>query len=137
MADHTITLTVSDEVYEYARQLAQTSEQPIEAILQRRLTEMLPSLPEDEEAELVALKRLSDDALWTIAAEQMPRQHQERLSDLLRLNGHDAISEPEQLELDALLERGDRLMVRKAEAAGLLTERGYKVTPQDLAAKHE
>ena len=136
MADHIVTLTVSDEVYEYARQLAETSEQPIEAILQRRLSEMLPSLPADEEAELTALKLLSDDALRTIAAEQMPRHYQERLSELLRLNGHGAITDQEQTELDSLMERGDRLMVRKAEAAGLLTERGYKVTPQDLAAKY-
>ena len=137
MADHIVTLTVSDEVYEYARQLAEISQQPIEEVLQRRLTDMLPTLPADEEAELAALRLLSDDALWTIAAEQMPYQQQERRSELLKLNGHGAITESEQAELDSVLDRGDRLMVRKAEAAGLLTARGYKVTPHDLASTHE
>ena len=137
MADHVVTLTISDEVYNYARQLAETTEQPVEQILQRRLVEMLPTLPADEEAELAALRSLSDDALWTIAAEQMPRHRQERLSELLRLNGHGSITEPEQAELDALLYYGDRLTVRKAEAAGLLTERGHTVTPQDLSSTHD
>lgn len=66
MTDHLVTLTISDEVYEYARQLAATTKKPLEEILQRRLVEMLLLLPADEEAELAALKSLSDDVLWTI-----------------------------------------------------------------------
>jgi hypothetical protein len=90
----------------------------------------------DQEAELAALWQLSDDALWTIAAEQMPTGQQERRSILLGLNKHIALDEVDKAELDNLLERGDRLMVRKAEAARILTERGHKVAPQDLAAQH-
>jgi hypothetical protein len=92
-----------------------------------------PALPSDEEAELDALRLLSDDTLWTIAAEQMPHAQQERRSALLKLNERGAITEPELAELDTLLHRGDRLMARKAEAAGILTERGYKVALRDLA----
>ncbi len=79
MTDHVVTLAVSDEVYEYARRIAETTAQPIEQILQQRLEAALPlpRLPAHEEAELAALRLLSDDTLWTIAAEQMPRAQQE------------------------------------------------------------
>ncbi len=139
MTDHFVTLAISEEVYEYARQIAETTSQPIEQVLKRRLEEALPVplLPDDEEAELSALRMLSDDTLWTIAAEQMPRSQQERRINLLKLNERNALSDADQSELDDLLQRGDRLTVRKAEAARILTERGHKVTPNDLAALHE
>lgn len=139
MTDHVVTLAVSDEVYEYARRIAETTARPIEQILQQRLEAALPlpRLPTDEEAELAALRQLSDDALWTIAAEQMPHVQQERRSALLQLNERQMLSDAEQAELDDLLLRGDRLMVRKAEAAALLKERGFNVTSQDLAAPHD
>jgi hypothetical protein len=139
MTDHTVTLSISEQVYEYARRLAETTAQPIEEVLQQRLEAALPlpGLPAEEEAELAALRLLSDDALWTIAAEQMPRAQQERRSVLLNLNERHALREDEETELDGLLQRGDCLMVRKAEAAAILTERGYTVTPRDLAAPDE
>lgn len=138
MADHVITLKISEQVYEYARRLAQTTSQSIEVILQQRLEDILPLplLPPDEEAELAALRLLSDEVLWTLAAEQMPHVQQERLTTLLSLNKHNTMSDAEQKEMDDLLQRGDKLMVRKAEAAGILTERGYKVSPKDLASSH-
>ncbi len=139
MADHVVTLTVSEHVYEYARRLAESRSQPIEKILQQRLEEFLPlpALPPQEEAELAALRLLADDTLWTIAAEQMPRAQQERLSILLTLNKRSTLTEPEQQELEDLLHRADKLMLRKAEVAAILTERGHRVTPRDLAAPHE
>jgi len=139
MTDHLVTLSVSEQVYEYARRIAETTSQPIEQILRQRLEDTLPlpRLPADEEAELAALRLLSDDALWTIASEQMPRVQQERRSTLLRLNERHAMTDAEQDELDDLLQRGDRLMVRKAEAAAILKQRGYTITSQDLAGPHE
>jgi hypothetical protein len=139
MTDHVVTLAVSEEVYELARRLAETTAQPIEEILQQRLEAALPlpRLPADDEAELAALSLLSDDALWTIAAEQMPRAQQERRLTLLRLNERKALTDTDQAELDDLLLRGDRLMLRKAEAAAILKQRGFAVSSQDLAAPHE
>ena len=139
MADHVVTITLSKETYDYVRRLAESSAQSIEKLIQQRLMNMqpLPTLPDNEEAELAALHQLSDDALWTLAAEQMPRSRQARRSTLLELTKSGAITESEQAELDALFKRGDRLMVRKAEAAGILTERGHRVVPQDLGTARE
>ena len=47
------------------------------------------------------------------------------------------LSTSEHKELEQLVEQGQRLMLRKAQAAALLTEKGYKVTPKDMAASDE
>jgi hypothetical protein len=101
----------------------------------RALSAPLPALPPDEEAELEALKNLSDDALWTIAREQMPDNLQTRMQDLMDKNTLGTITPDDYSELETLVERGQQLMVRKSEAAALLTQRGYKVTPKDMAAR--
>jgi hypothetical protein len=83
-------------------------------------TTPLPILPPEEQAELDALHHLSDDALWTIAREQMPADVQARAHDLM---DRKTLSNEEQAELDLLVERGDRLMLRKAEASAILRDR--------------
>jgi hypothetical protein len=88
-------------------------------------------LPPDEEAELAALKALSDDVLWTIAREQMASELQARMEVLMDKNSVGTISSDEYAELELLVERGQRLMVRKSEAGALLTGRGYTVRPKD------
>jgi len=76
MNDYPVTLTISAHIYDQARRAAEETDQPIEQILRQHLEDAfsppLPELPPDEQAELDALAHLSDDALWTIAREQMP-----------------------------------------------------------------
>jgi len=131
------TLTVPDEMVQAARQIAEATSQPLEAVLLSRLKTALPLpvLPPDEEAELTALLQLSDDALWTFAREQMPRELSERMETLMDKNSLGTISPAEYQELESLVERGQRLTLRKSEAAAILTRRGYHVTPQDLVAR--
>jgi hypothetical protein len=139
MADQ-IVLVLPDEIAARARQIAESNAISVEQVLIDYLKTLpfpLPQLAADEQAELDALHHLSDDALWTIAREQMPRTQQERFSLLLALNKRSALTQTETAELDDLLERSDRLTLRKAEAAALLTTRGYKVMPQQMAAPHE
>jgi len=83
----------------------------------------LPVLPPDEEAELAALHHLSDDALWTIARAQMQDSLQARMQTLMDRNSLGQITAEEYAELEALVERGQKLTLRKAEAAAILTER--------------
>lgn len=134
------TLTVPDEVYSRARRIADETAQPVEDVLiehLRNLPEPLPALPPDEQEELDALKHLSDDALWTIAREQMPQTIQDRMQVLMDKNSLGTIAEGEYEELAAHVERGNRLMVRKAEAAGILMERGHSFTQKDFKPKDE
>lgn len=133
MTLQTITLQIPEHIYERAQQVAETTDQPLEAVFLHELENaFLPPLPEDEEAELSALNYLSDEALWTIAREQMPSPRQERMQGLMDGNTKGTLSEAEYQELEHLVEQGQRLMLRKGKAAALLTERGYKVTRESL-----
>ncbi len=130
-------LTVPDDVVYRARQLAEQSQRPVDRILiehLRTLPVVLPTLPEDEEAELAALIHLTDDTLWTIAQEQMSSENQERLQ--LLMDRHSlGLATAERDELAQLVERSERLMLRKSMAAALLAERGYSVSPTDLNSR--
>lgn len=120
-------LNIPDEVIAAARQIAEATAQPVEDVLLNRLKTVLPALPPDEEAELEALHHLSDDALWTIAHERMPDSLQERMQDLMDKNSLGTISPEEYAELEQLVDRGQRLTLRKSEAAAILTRRGYQI----------
>ena len=127
MSDYSITVTLSEAVYVRARQLAADRAQSVENLVSAQISNLFDDaadLPPDEQAELAALKHLSNDTLRTIAVERMPTADQERLTLLLMLNKRATLSDGEQAELDSLLERGDRLMLRKAEAAVILSHRG-------------
>lgn len=91
-----------------------------------------PFTSPSEQAELQALRYLSNDALWTMAAEQMAAPLQERMAQLLDDNQHRKLTLKDQNELASLIERGDQLMLHKAEAIRLLHQRGYALSPQTL-----
>lgn len=135
MSDYT--LTIPEEIYSRVLQIAEEASQAVDEVMIEYLKRLshLPQLPPDEEAELAALKQLSDDALWTIAREQMPVDSQVQMQTLMDKNSLGTITPSEYAELEILVERGQRLMVRKSEAAALLTQRGYKVTSQDMAGE--
>ena len=52
-------------------------------------------------------------------------------------NSQGTLEEAQRIELETLVAQGQRLGVRKAQAAALLTERGYRVTREALASAHE
>jgi hypothetical protein len=134
MSDYT--LIVPDEMVEAARQIAEATSQPIEQVLLNGLKTALPvpPLPADEEEELTALRHLSDDALWLIAKEQFSDAIKARMDILMDNNSRGMSGSAERKELEALVARGERMMVRKAEAAFLLKQRGYPVASKDLVS---
>jgi hypothetical protein len=139
MADQ-IVLTVPEDISARARQIADTTALSVEQVLIEHLKTLsapLPALPPDEQAEIDALHNLSDDALRTIAREQMPDDAQARAHELMDKNSLGTITGEEHAELERLVERGDRLMLRKAEAAAILRERGYSFTHKDFKPQHE
>jgi uncharacterized protein YaaW (UPF0174 family) len=133
-------LSVPEEVVQQAERIAEETAQSVDQVLiehLRTLSNPLPTLPPDEAAELAALKSLSDDTLWTIAREQMPLDIQNRMQSLMDKNNFGTITDEEYHELEGYVERGNRLMVRKAEAAGILMERGHRFSQRDFAAPNE
>lgn len=118
-----IILTIPEDISARARQIAETRDQSAEQVLIDYLKTLPSSLPPDIQAELDALRHLSDDALWTIAREYMPDDVQARANELLDRNSRGLITDDEHRELEILVERADRLMLRKAEATSLLRQR--------------
>ena len=132
-----IVLTIPKDISERARQIAEATELPVEQVLLDYLQTLTPSLPilaAHEQAELEALQHLSDDALWTMAREQMPDDAQARAETLM---SQQTLTENEQEELDRLVERADRLMLRKAEAGSILTQRGHPFMQKDFKPPHD
>jgi hypothetical protein len=97
----------------------------------------LPDLAPEEQREQEALRLLSDDALWTIAREQMSKDRQVRMQTLMAANSQGILDDAQRSELEALVAQGQRLSVRKAQAAALLTERGYPVKRAALSSADE
>lgn len=132
-----IILTIPEEISALARQIAKTTDQPVEAVLIDHLKTLTAPLPLEIQGELDALHHLSDDALWTIAREQMPDDVQAYAHSLMDKNSRGTISDEEYAELGRLVERADRLMLRKAEASAILRERGFAFSQKDFKAPHE
>jgi hypothetical protein len=141
MTEYSVTLPVPTDIYDRASHIAKVTAQSIEAVLLQQLRDAfadpLPELPPEEQRELHALTLLSDEALWTIAREQMAGDKQARLQTLMEINNQGALDPPQRAELEALVEQGQQLSMRKAKAAALLTERGYPITVNALSSADE
>lgn len=128
--------TIPDNLSTRLHQLAAKRQQPVETIIADRLftalDDELDNLPTGEQAELRALHHLSDDALRAIAAEQMTATNRALLTELMERNSKGELNQEEQKTLIALVERGDQLMLRKAEAAAILIHRGVTGAPDEL-----
>lgn len=133
-------ITISENLSTRLRQLAARRRQPVESIVADRLftalDDELDNLSTVEQVELRALHHLSDDALRAIAAEQMSLENQTLMSQLMERNSKGQLSRKDQETLAALVERGDQLLLRKAEAAVVLVHRGYAESPDTLMSPH-
>ncbi|MBL8155860.1 MAG: hypothetical protein JNM70_16880 [Anaerolineae bacterium] len=139
MSDYTI--SIPDRLLERARQFAEQHAQSLDEVILARLEdafdEPLIDLPAAEQAELKAMAYLSDDALFSMMREQMPRPKQERMAILMDGNTQGTITEAEYQELAALVEQGQRLTLRKATAMNILLDRGFKVRLEDMKSTDE
>ncbi len=138
--DYQVTLRVPEAVYERARHIAEQTAQPIEKILEAQLDQIssgLGFLPPDEQRELAAFQHLSDDTLFGIVAEQMPLALNERMVVLGERASRGTITPHEETEQAVLVERGNRLMLRKAWAANVLMDRGFAVSLENFAPDNE
>lgn len=135
-----ITLTLPEDISARVRQIAETTSRPVEQIVLDHLKSLsiqLPPLAANVQAELDALHHLSDDALWTIAREQVPEEAQARAHALMDKNSLGTITDAEAAELEKLVQRADRVMLRKAEAATILKDRGFAFSQKDFRPQDE
>jgi predicted transcriptional regulator len=124
-----ITLQLPDRLYQRLVNTAQATQRSLEAVIVRALEVGAPpdwdDIPEEFQADVAALDRLDDGALW-----QMVRGHR----TVEAMAGYDALLErhqaglltpTERLELTRLRQECDRFMLCKAQAAVILRWRGH------------
>ena len=128
-----IVLPLPEDLYLRLEQTARATKQSLTDVLVRAVRTGSPpdwsQAPAAFQADLAALDRLSDDALWRIARSQRSEADVARLQALLEGNADDTLSAAERLELDAQVTEADRFMLRKVHAAALLQWRGHAVPP--------
>lgn len=83
-------------------------------------------VPAEFQADLAAMDRLDDAALWQIARSRKSPAEMSRYDELLEQNQDGLLNDSEQLELQSLRQEADRFMLRKAHAAALLRWRGHR-----------
>jgi hypothetical protein len=128
MTSHTMTLNVPEDIYQRAERVARTTEQPVEQVIVGWITP--PSTLDEIANEIAELDQLSDDELTEVARFVMPEGETDRLHDLFAMQRERGLTEAEQREAVALVEREDLYTLRRARALYLLKER--TALPDDL-----
>jgi hypothetical protein len=135
MSSKVVTMELPETLYTRLQQTAQATQQSFEAVLLRALQIGSPpaweTAPAEFQADLAALDRLDDPALWRIARSQATPTQMDRYQILLDKNANETLSAKEREELTQLRTQLDRQMLRKAQAAALLQWRGHQIPPAD------
>jgi hypothetical protein len=135
MSTRTVTLRLPEGLYIRLQQAAQATRRSLDDILLHAVQVGSPprwdDAPAEFQADLAALDRLDDEALWRIARSRMTEADMGRYQELLDKNANDTLQAEECDELVNLRTEADRFMLHKAHAAALLRWRGYQVPPAE------
>ncbi|MFZ2358682.1 MAG: hypothetical protein WA040_05000 [Anaerolineae bacterium] len=126
-----ITVELPPAAYEQLRRTASRQNRPVaELVKEIVLREIpdLPSLPADVEAELATFSQLSNDVLWLIARSTLTRQQQDALAKLNDQAQRRPLNADEQSQQQKLISVYDRVLVRRAQTALVLKQRGYDLS---------
>lgn len=110
-----ITLTVSDNVWLYAKAVATQNKQRIEEVLSDWLEKVSSEID---------VEKLSDAEVIALAELKMPAKQQKVLHKLMEKNGEGELTNVEKKELDAMMEIYEEATLRKSQALRVAVERG-------------
>jgi len=131
MQDESITLRLPEELYHRLAAAAAATRRSLEEILLHALRIGSPptwdDAPPEHQAELAAMDRLDDDALWKLARGRRSEAELARYDELLEESAAGALGTAERSELELHRREADRFMLVKAHAAVLLRWRGHDV----------
>lgn len=127
----TVTLQLPDPIYQRLVNTAIATGRSLEEVMLYALKVGSPpdweNAPDEFKADLAALDRLEDEALWKVATGHKTEEEMARHFELLERNKEHTLTPAEQVELVELRSQADRFMLRKAHAAALLHWRGHCV----------
>ena len=110
-----ITIDISNELEDAARNIAIRTHRKVEDVLQEWLNQFVSQIPVDW---------LQDGQLLDLVHLKMSDDNQTELSDLLEINNERIMSPTERKRLDELMQLYGKGMVRKAEATKEAVKRG-------------
>lgn len=129
----TVTMQLPENLYLRLQQTARSTRQSFDAILLRSVQVGSPpdwgSAPAEFQADLAALDRLDDAALWRVARSRADADAVARYQVFLDKNAAGTLSAEEGDELTQLRTEFDRRMLLKVHAAALLQWRGHQIPP--------
>ncbi|MEA3338302.1 MAG: hypothetical protein U9R25_20625 [Chloroflexota bacterium] len=135
MNTQNVTLPLPETLFLRFQQMATATRQPLTGLLLRAVEVGGPpsweEAPARFQADLAALDRLDDDALWRVARSRPSQAAVARLQELLEQQAEDRLKPEEQSELKQLMQDADLLMLRKAHAVTLLRWRGHAIPPAE------
>ena len=127
----TVTLQLPDPIYQRLVNTAIATGRSLEEVMLHALKVGSPpdweNAPDEFQADLAALDRLEDEALWKVATGHKTEEEMARHFELLERNKERTLTSAEQVELVELRSQADLFMLRKAHAAALLHWRGHRV----------
>ncbi len=128
MSAQAVTLHLPASLYDLLRQRAQEARQSLEAEILDVVTSAVgpdDDLPPDLREIVAPLRRLDDQALRRAAMDRFPEEAAARFAELNRKQQREGLTDEEVKALDHLRRGYERVMVVRAEAAALLTQRGH------------
>jgi hypothetical protein len=126
MSQQTVSLELPDELYRRIHDIANASDQTIEAVLRDLL--LNPGLLlENLDATLAQMQNYSDAQLWAVVYHRLSPTQDDRFRELLDLGHQGKLTDEQSAELDELVELTDKLNVLRVEAFVLLKGRGYDI----------
>lgn len=126
-----VTIDLPNPLVQQLESIAREQHRSVSEMVRERLLQTwpsLPALPDDVEMELALFTGLSDDVLWLLARSTLAVSDREELANVNTLAQQRVLTELEQARQQALLDAYDRVMVRRAQAALLLKQRGYDIS---------
>lgn len=126
---HSITIHISDMLYQQLRQAASLFHQPAEAIILSSLNHTLPPLleeiPGEYQRDVFPLLAMNDDELQYESQRTFPPERWQEYEQLLGQKKMTALTRDEQRTLDKLRREADVMTFRRSYAAVLLKRRGH------------
>lgn len=131
-----ITLDLPETILKQLENTSRTQQRSVGEVIREIVIQnwqSLPRLPDDVEAELAALPSLSDEVLWLLVRSTLTAEEQRALAFLNSAAKTRTLESAETERLETLLALYDRMLVRRAQAAAILQQRGYDLrNPQVL-----
>ena len=127
MTMSTVDVPVTYELYQRLKQAARWQEKPVETVLSETLDSALPtqdSIPPAIYHEVNELATLPTEILLQVAREVMSDTDQAAIEQLVDWQAIRGLTDAEQQRLASLQAEYERILLRKARAFALLTERG-------------